>query len=373
MVVELERRRLGRTNLEVSVIGFGGIPIIALSRKRAIEVVRYAYEHGINYFDTARSYGDSEEKIGEALKDVRDDVIIATKTHQRTKEDAARAGIKQSLRNLQTDHIDIVQLHGIDTLDRLKKAMAPEGSLSALKEAKRKGLISYIGISGHSPYVLARAIETGEFDTVLVPLNVIDRWAIEELIPLANKMDVGVIIMKALGGCAAPLQYPQRGARFLGKPSRDWPDPSEFIKYFGEEGFERASKCLRFVLAHEIDTVIPGFISEEEIDYALKVAEEFKGLTEEEKTFYRFGELPPEPFCRQCGLCMPCPEGVEIMSILRWSLYYTFYGIKHWTRDQYPKLRVKVNSCSKCGLCEERCPYHLPVMRMLEDAERNLT
>ncbi|MFQ5822294.1 MAG: aldo/keto reductase, partial [Candidatus Heimdallarchaeota archaeon] len=107
-MVILQKRRLGRTGLQVSVIGFGGIPIIARSRNEAEKVVRYAYEKGINYFDTARAYGDSEEKIGAALKDVRDEVVIATKTHQRTKESAARAGLKQSLRNLQTDRIDLV-------------------------------------------------------------------------------------------------------------------------------------------------------------------------------------------------------------------------------------------------------------------------
>ena len=107
-------------------------------------MVRYAYEKGINYFDTARAYGDSEDKMGAALKDVRDDVIIATKTHQRTKEDAARAGLKQSLRNLQTDRIDIVQLHGIDSKETLEKAMGAEGSLAALEEAKKDGKINYI-------------------------------------------------------------------------------------------------------------------------------------------------------------------------------------------------------------------------------------
>jgi len=170
----MQKRRLGRTGLQVSVIGFGGIPIIALSGDEAEKVVRYAYERGINYFDTARAYGDSEEKIGAALKDVRHQVIIATKTHQRTKEDAARAGLKQSLRNLQTDRIDLVQLHGIDSEEILKKATSSKGALKALEEAKAQGKIDYIGISGHNPYVLKKAIKTGKFDTILVPLNVLD-------------------------------------------------------------------------------------------------------------------------------------------------------------------------------------------------------
>jgi len=369
----MEKRRLGRTGLHVSFIGFGGIPIIALSRDEAEKVVRYAYEKGINYFDTARSYGDSEEKIGAALKGVRDKVIIATKTHQKTKEDAARAGLKQSLRNLQTDRIDLVQLHGIDSQETLKKAMDPDGSLAALKEAKAQGKIDYIGITGHNPYVLVKAIKTGEFDTVLVPLNILDRIATEELIPLAKELDIGIIIMKAMGGCASPLQHPQRDCRFLGKPEVDWPDLSEFIAHFGKDGVERAECSLRFVLAHDIDTVIPGLRSMEELDYVVKVAENFSGLTPEEEKAYKFGELPPEPFCRECGLCMPCPDGVEIPTILRWDTYHTFYNVKKWTRDQYPKLQTRVNSCTECGECEKKCPYHLPAITMLKEAEKRLS
>lgn len=368
----LEKRRLGRTNFRVSVIGFGGIPIIARSRSEAERVVKYACEKGINYFDTARAYGDSEEKIGSALRDYKDEIILATKTHQRTKEDAARAGLKQSLKNLQTDRIDIVQLHGIDSEDLLKKAMDSNGSLSALKEAKVDGIIGYIGISGHNPYVLIKAIKTGEFDTVLVDFSVLNRKATEELFPLAKKLDIGIIIMKALGGCGGPLHYPQYNARFLGKPELDWPDPSEFITHFGKSGIERAQRSLRFILAHDIATIIPGFRSTDEIDYAIKVAEVFKGLTLKEKEMYKFGELPPEPFCRECGLCMPCPDGVEIPTILKWGVYYKFYNIKEWTKNQYPKLRTKVNSCSKCGKCEEKCPYDLPVIKMLKEAEKKL-
>jgi len=368
----MQKRRLGRTDLQVSVIGFGGIPIIALSKDEAEKVVRYAYERGVNYFDTARAYGDSEEKIGAALKDVRDQVIIATKTHQRTREDAARAGLRQSLRNLQTDRIDIVQLHGIDSEEVLKKATGSEGALKAIEEAKVQGKVDYIGISGHNPYVLAKAIKTGKFDTVLIPLNVLDRRVTEELIPLAKKLDVGVIIMKAMGGCGAPLQYSQLGARFLGKPELDWPDPSEFVVHFGKDGIERAKRSLRFVLAHNIDTVIPGLRSKKEVDYLVKVAKDFSGPTDKEKIAYKFGELPPEPFCRECGLCIPCPDGVEIPTILRWDIYYSFYNIKRWTRDQYPKLRTRVNSCTACGKCEEKCPYNLPVINMLKEAEKRL-
>lgn len=373
VVMILRKRRLGRTDLEVSVVGFGGIPIIALSRREAVKVVRYAFDHGINYFDTARAYGDSEEKIGAALKDVRDEVVLATKTHQRTKEDAARIGLKQSLRNLHTDRIDLVQLHGIDNESTLEKALGPNGSLEALKEARSQEKIDYIGITGHNPYILAKAIRTGEFDTVLAPLNVINRTATEELIPLAKELDVGVVIMKALGGCGRPIDYPQWGASFLGRPEVDWPDIHEFLPHFGRDGIERARRSLRFVIAHDVATVIAGLRSTEETDYVVKVGEEFETLTTEEKDYYRFAELPPEPFCRECGLCTPCPDGLAIPTILRWDSYYTFYGIEEWTKDQYPKLGTRVNSCTECGVCETKCPYNLPIMKMLKQAEKRLS
>lgn len=368
----MQKRILGKTGLKVSIAGFGGIPIIALSRESAEDVVRYSFERGINYFDTARAYGDSEEKIGNALKEVRDQVVLATKTHQRTKESAARAGLKQSLRNLQTDRIDLVQLHGIDTEEVLEKAMSSDGSLKALEEAKKKGIVEFIGITGHNPLVLIKAIKTGKFDTVLVPLNVIDRRAAEELIPLTKELDIGVIIMKPLGGCGAPLQYPQWGARFLGKPTLDWPDPSEFIPHFGSDGFERAKRSLRFIFAHDIATVVPGIRSREEVDHIVKVASNFRRLTAKEEDDYRFGEFTFKESCRECQKCTPCPDGVEIPTILKWKTYYTFFNIKKWTQQQYPKLRTKVNSCTECGECEDKCPYNLPVISMLKEAHETL-
>jgi len=129
---------------------------------------------------------------------------------------------------------------------------------------------------------------------------------------------------------------------------------------------------LRFVLAHDIDTIVPGPRSTVEVDYIVKVGEEFKGLTDKEKSVYRFGKLPSEPFCRECGLCAQCPDGVEIAMILRWGVYHSFYNIKNWTRDQYPKLRTRVDNCTECGECEKKCPYHLPVIRMLKEAEKKL-
>lgn len=361
----MQKRRLGRTNLEVSVIGFGGIPIIQASVEKACEMIKRAYDLGINYFDTARAYGNSEEKLGLALEDIRDEVIIATKTHQRTRLDAARAGLKQSLRNLRTDRIDIVLLHGIDDEKTLKQAMGNEGSLSALKKARSQGKLDFIGISGHRPFILTKAMRTGEFDMILVPFNIISREATEELFTLAKELDIGVAIMKPFGG--ANLRYVGRefwAARV--------PEKAEFNRILGE-GNVKTERSLKFVLAHDIHTIVPGFSTIEEVESAAKVGEKFTALTPEEKADFRFGELPPSPFCRECGLCLPCPDGLNIPLILGLDRYVTFYGIENWTREVYERLSTKIDSCSECAKCEPKCPYKIPVIEMLSQARERLS
>ena len=154
----MQKRRLGRTNLQVSQVGFGGTWISELSKLEAVEVVRRAFELGINYFDTAKLDGDSEEKIGEALQDVRDKCIIATKTGSRTKKESLE-DFKSSLKRLRTDRLDIIQLHGIDDEKTLAKAMGPDGSLQTCKEARKQGLVDFVGITGHKPRVLVKAVQ----------------------------------------------------------------------------------------------------------------------------------------------------------------------------------------------------------------------
>jgi aryl-alcohol dehydrogenase-like predicted oxidoreductase len=152
----LQKRRFGRTGLQVSIVGFGGTWISELSKDQAVSVVRKAFDLGINYFDTAKLDGDSEEKIGAAFKDVRDKCVIATKTGSRTKHESLE-DFKSSLRRLQTDKLDIIQLHGIDDEKTLAKAMGSDGVLQTCKKARSEGYVDYIGITGHKPRVLVKA------------------------------------------------------------------------------------------------------------------------------------------------------------------------------------------------------------------------
>ena len=191
-------------------------------------------------------------KIGVALEDVRDECVLATKTGSRTKRESL-VDVQNSLKRLRTDHLDIIQLHGIDDEKTLAKAMGADGSLQTCKEAQKEGLADFIGITGHKPRVLAKAIQTGEFDTVLVPLNVVTRQALEELLPVAKSLDVGVVAMKPLSAKTSNL------ITCLYQPSLSLVSQEPELKaLLGETSDEQVTNALRYVLGQDVATVIPG-------------------------------------------------------------------------------------------------------------------
>jgi predicted aldo/keto reductase-like oxidoreductase len=360
----LQKRRFGRTGLQVSIVGFGGTWISQLSMDEAVKVVRRAFELGINYFDTAKLDGDSEEKIGAALQDVRDECILATKTASRTKSESL-ADFKSSLQRLKMDRLDLIQLHGIDDEKTLGKAMGPSGSLEMCKKARSEGLVDYIGLTSHKPHVLIKAIETNEFDTVLVPLNVVTRQALEELIPLAKELDIGVAIMKPLSAKTSKLVtclYTPSLSLLSGEP--------ELESFLGEDKMLMVRSALGFVLAQDVSVVVTGLKSIEEVETAAKVGEDYRELTEDEKE--RFTVQFDGEYCRDCGLCLPCPQNLDIAAILRFHTLYVTYGLKKWAKKLYGGLEVGVENCTKCGECELKCPYKLPVISMLQKAQKNL-
>lgn len=361
----MQKRRFGRTDLQVGIVGFGGTWISELDRDPAVQVVQKAFDCGINYFDTAKLDGDSEEKIGLALKDVRDKCVIATKTGSRTKKESLE-DVENSLKRLQTDRIDLIQLHGIDDKKTLAKAMGSDGSLQTCKQARSKGLVNFIGITGHKPWVLVKAIETGEFDTVLVPLNLVTRQALEELLPTAKEHDVGVAIMKPLSAKTSTL------ITCFYKPSLSLlSDEPEIKEWLGQDQNARVSSALRYVLSQDIAVTIPGMRSTGEVAVAAKVGNEFKGLTKQERD--RFNIELSENYCRDCGPCMPCPQNLNIAAILRFQMLYSAYGLKNWAKKLYGGLEVNAEKCNQCGQCEPKCPYKLPITNMLKKAKSDLT
>jgi len=341
----------------VSQVGFGGTWIAELPKQQAVEVVRRAFDLGITYFDTARWDGDSEEKLGAALESIRDQCVIATKTGSRTKKESM-ADFSVSLKNLGTDHVDILQLHGIDDEKTLAKALSEDGSLQTCIEARWEGLTDFVGITGHKPRVLAKALKTNEFDTVLVPLNVVTPQALEELLPIAEAYDVGVVAMKPFMAKTSNL------ITCLYQPSLSLISQEPELKaLLGETSQEQVSSLLGFDLSQDISTVIAGVKSVEEVDAAAKAGNNYTGLSVDEQRRFK-----PDlcNYCRDCGACLPCPENINIPVVLRFHMFGEVYGLKEWASKLYSGLEVKADRCSGCGECEKKCPYHLPIQAKLQ-------
>lgn len=335
----MEKRRLGKTNLEVSVIGFGGIPIQRVDEDLAIKLLKESYRKGINFIDTARGYNQSEELIGIAVEKIgRENFVIATKSMKRDyigmKED-----VEISLKNLKTDYIDLYQFHNVRSMEELNTITSDNGALKALKEAKEKGLIKEIGITGHTPEILDKALDLGEFSTVQCPYNPVERQA-EDLFKKANDMEIGVIVMKPLAG----------GAITKGELS------------------------LRFIVDNPNVTVaIPGMESIEQINENSLVGIDMRKLTkeEEEELFEEANSLGAE-FCRRCGYCLPCPQGIDIPVQFLMEGYYTRYNLKDWAQERYDAMENRATNCVECGQCEPRCPYNLPIRKMLKNVVEKL-
>jgi aryl-alcohol dehydrogenase-like predicted oxidoreductase len=251
----LPRRVLGKTGLEVSCLGLGGESLIKIKNKHdeAIELIQTAYQMGINYFDTAATYDNSEVRVGEALEKVRKNVIIASKTDERTKE-GAWAQLEQSLKNLRTDYLDIWQIHHIDTYKEVEAVLGPDGAYSALVEAKKQGLVRYLGITGHyDPAPLVDALKRVKFDTILLAMNAADvhkRSFIKRVLPEATGRDMGIIAMKV---CC-------RGRIF---------DPTHL---------NNMKDALEYVLTLPIATAIVGHDNIKQLAENVMIAQNFKPL-----------------------------------------------------------------------------------------------
>lgn len=332
--------RLGRTELDVCKLGLGGIPLTKLTLGEARDVIRASIDGGINFADTAVAYGDSEEKLSYALKGDRESFIIASKSPCRDAAGMENA-IDQSLRRLQTDYIDLYQVHALKTAEQLDKVFAPGGAMEGLKKAQAAGKIRFTGVTGHRPSMLAQAIRTDEFDTVMPPINVVDREAEEELMPLAKEMDIGIIAMKPV--CGGTLDDPALG--------------------------------IRFCLNSPADSVLVGMKSVAEVEANLNTFREFRPLSpqEEEELLENASQLG-NTFCRRCEYCQPCPQDINIPKILWLANYHRRYADRDtWTEDEYHALAATAADCEECGDCEEKCPYDLPIRQMLKDADQELT
>lgn len=331
---------LGRTKIEAFPLGLGGIPLIYMTWKEAEEIIETCIDQGVNFADTAEGYGDSEEKLSMALRRDREAFSIATKSTERTARGMATM-IDKSLRRLKTDYIDLYQIHAIGSSKDLHKVLGPGGALEAMKAARDAGKIRHIGVTGHQPSVLIEAIKTGEFDTVMAAINVVDRESEQVLLPLAKEMNIGVLAMKPI--CGGTLDTPLHG--------------------------------IRYCLNSPADIVLCGMKNLTEVEDNIRTTREFKPLSQqEEDDLLAAASQMGNQFCRRCGYCQPCPEGINIPRVLWLANVHARAsgGHEEWTEEEYGLMQETADYCEECGQCEDICPYELPTREMLKSAHAEL-
>lgn len=323
------RVRLGKTEIIAEKNAFGALPIQRVSKEEAVKLLKKAYESGITFYDTARFYTDSEEKLGEAFAGMREKVCIATKTGAQAAEGFWK-DLNTSLGNLRTDYIDLYQFHNPGFCP---KPGDGTGLYEAMLEAKEKGMIRHIGITNHRLSIAHEAVESGLYETLQFPFSYLAGEKDIELVEMCRKADMGFIAMKALSG-----------------------------------GLINNSAAAYAFLAR-FDNVLPiwGIQRESELDEFLSYVENPPVMNEELTAVIAHDreELMGD-FCRGCGYCMPCPAGIEINNCARMSLLIRRApSAAQLTPEMQAKMK-RIESCLHCGKCKSKCPYGLDTPALLE-------
>ncbi len=331
MTKAMRYQQLGNTGMTVSELGFGGIPILRLESGEAEKIVRHAFDRGITFYDTANAYRDSEEKMGRAFAGVRNKVVIATKTMCRDGAGALEQ-LEHSLQRLQTDYIDLYQLHQVAQESVWQTIAAPGGALEVLQKAKEDGKIRFLGVTSHSRPMAIKLIQTGLFSTVQFPFNFIEEAASADLHPEARRLGLGILVMKPFAGGVI------NNANVVFKFLRQFPDVIP----------------------------LPGFDSIGAVDEIVSFYETANQvLAEDEALMETYRRELGQQFCRRCEYCQPCPQGVMITPAM---------GYQVMARRMSPAISVEfsraametVPKCIDCGVCLQRCPYNLPIPTMLK-------
>lgn len=323
---------LGKTKITVNKNGFGALPVQRVSVEEAGTLLKKAFNHGITFFDTARAYSDSEEKLGLAFEGIREKIYIATKTAADTAE-GFRRDLEESLRLLKTDYIDLYQFHN--------PAVCPKpgdgsGLYEAMLEARERRTVRHIGITNHRLHVAAEAVESGLYETLQFPFSYLASEKELELVEACKAADMGFIAMKALSG--GLITNSAAAYAYLAK----------FDNVLPIWGIQRE---------HELEE----FLSY--IDNPPVMTEELEAVIEHDRK-----ELLGE-FCRGCGYCMPCPAEIEINTCARMSLLIRRSPSAGHLTEASQNMMMKIKDCLHCGQCSSKCPYGLDTPALLE---RNL-
>lgn len=329
-------RVLGKTNLKINRIGFGGIPIQRVTQQDTNKIIDGLINQGINFIDSARGYTVSEEYIGNAIEGKRDNFILASKSMSRTYEDMLK-DVDITLKNFKTDYIDLYQLHNVKS-DEYENIFNDNMAYKALLDCKSQGKIKNIGITSHSIDTIKKAVRDEKFDTIQFPYNIVEDQA-DEIFREAHKRNIGIIVMKPLAGGA----------------------------------INNAKLAIKYILSKEyIDVVIPGMDSVDQVLENISVLENLDIDKEDELKIEDIRNQLGNRFCRRCEYCMPCPVGINIPMNFLLEGYYSRYNLKEWSKERYNSLDIKASDCVECGKCESKCPYDLPIREMLKEVTEKL-
>ena len=320
---------LGKTGITVVQNAFGALPIQRVSMEEAVKLLRRAYDGGMRYFDTARAYSDSEEKLGAAFDGMRDKVFIATKTAAKTPEGFWR-DLETSLKNLRTDYIDVYQFHCVQQCYRPGDGT---GMYECMLEAKKQGKIRHIGVTAHKIGIAKECAESGLYETMQFPFSYLSGKQELELVEICQKQNMGFICMKALAG-----------------------------------GLINNSRAAMAYMT-QFDNVLPiwGIQKESELDEWLSYMQDTPEMDAEIRAFIdkEQKELSGD-FCRGCGYCMPCPQGITINQCARMSLMLRRAPSKEWLSEYWQKEMAKIETCLHCNACASKCPYELNTPELLQ-------
>ncbi len=329
----MSKIQLGSTDIEIEKNGFGCLPIQRISKEEAARLLRKAADGGINYFDTARAYSDSEEKVGYAFAGMRDKVVIATKTAAQTVEELWK-DLETSLNMLNTDYIDVYQFHNPAFVPR---PGGEDGLYDAALEAKAQGKIRHIGITNHRLAVAREAVESGLYALLQFPYSYLSGPQEQELVDSCRAKGMAFVAMKGMAGgllrngtAAAVWMAQQEGVVPIWGVQHEW----------------------------ELDQFLAC------VPEAPAMTEEFQALIEKDRK-----ELTGD-FCRGCGYCMPCPMGIEINQCARMSLMVRRAPAEAWLNEHWQEEMKKIDTCLHCGQCAAKCPYGLDTPRLLQDNYR---
>lgn len=321
--------QLGSTGITTPQNAFGALPIQRDTTAAAVDLLRKAYEGGMTFFDTARAYSDSEEKIGIALHDVRDKITIATKTGATDPEEMKRQ-LDKSLTMLQTDHVDIYQLH------MANRCYAPgdgTGVYEAMEDFKRQGMIRHIGITAHKIGIAEEAVASGLYETLQFPFSYLSGDREVALVQACKAANVGFIAMKAIAG--GLITHAPAAMAYI----------AQFDNVLPIWGVQREKELMEWLSFMDNTPTMDAEIQE-------LIAADREALGAD--------------FCRGCGYCMPCPQGIVINQCARMSLMIRRAPTTTWFSEQWQAEMEKTTKCKECGLCKTRCPYELDIPTLLK-------